>query len=147
MRVLNRSSLPTAEIRALARRELGRARPGSVIVLDRPFGSSRQGHVRYTDRRVRVWIGGTTEYPYTSAYGSTRSSSSSEELAGFPRFTIRDWREDLVATAAHEALHLERMDPGDRAGELAAERYAAKRLELYRSRRRRSLLERIRELL
>lgn len=142
MRILNRSSYPSAEIRSIVRRELARRRAGTVIVLDRPHGSDRQGHVRYRDRRVRIWIGGTTAYPYSSAYGAVGGG----ELEGFPRYTVSDWREDLVASAAHEGFHLEREDPGDRAGELAAERYALARLQLYRARRRPSLLERIREL-
>lgn len=140
MRILNRSSCPTSEVRALVRRELARSKPGTVVVLDRPRDSDRQGHVRYRDRRVRIWIGGTTAYPYTSAYGAPGGG----ERSGFPRITVHDWREDLVATAAHEAVHVERQDPGDRAGELAAERRAVARLALYRARHRRSLLERIR---
>lgn len=142
MRILNRSKCPSPEIRRLVRRELGGADAGTVLVIDRPRGSDRQGHVRYQDRRVRIWIGGTTEYPYTSAYGARGGG----ELAGFPEYTIRDWREDLVATAAHESVHLRRRDPGDRAGELAAERHALARLGLYRRRGGRSLLERIRAL-
>jgi len=130
VRILNRSNLPTAQIRALVRRELLRARPGSVLVLERPFESDRQGHVRYTDRRVRIWIGGTTEYPYTSTYGGPRGG----ERPGFPRVTVRDWREDLVATAAHEAEHLRAHDRGEDDDELAAERRALERLRRHRGR-------------
>lgn len=141
MRVLNRTRYPTDEIRELVRRELLRAGAGVVLVLERPIGDDRQGHVRYRDRRVRIWIAQPEELPYSSSY---------EELAGagaFPTYTVRDWREDLVASAAHEAWHLRRRDPGDPDSELAAERHAIARLELYRSRRPRlSLLERIREL-
>lgn len=137
MRVLNRTRYPTAEIRELARRELMRSGAGVVLVLERPIGDDRQGHVRYRDRRVRIWIADPADLPYSSSY----------DAAGrFPTYTVRDWREDLIATAAHESWHLRRMDPGDRDDELEAERHAIARLELYRRRRSRSLLERIREL-
>lgn len=141
MRILNRSSEPTSEIRRILRRELARAHPGTVYVLDRPFGSDRQGHVRYSDRRVRIWIGGTTDYPYASTYGGPRGG----ELAGFPRVTVRDWREDLIATAAHEAEHLRAHDRGDPDDELAAERHALARIRSHRGQaeRRRGLLGRI----
>lgn len=128
MRVLNRTNLPTREIRAIVRRELARAHPGTVLILERPPGSDRQGHVRYSDRRVRIWIAGTTRYPYSSSYA---------QLAGAPTYTVRDWREDLIASAAHEGYHLRAGadDRGEAEHELAAERRAIARLERHRGRR------------
>lgn len=139
MRILNRTEIPDREIRSIVRRELARVDPRTVIVLPRPPGSDRQGHVRYRDRRVRIWIAGTTRYPYSSSYA---------ELAGAPTYRVRDWREDLIATAAHEAYHLRAgaADAGEREHELAAERRAIARLELHRKRSPRGILELLREL-
>jgi hypothetical protein len=139
VRILNRTDLPDREIRLIVRRELAHADPGTVLVLERPPGSDQQGHVRYRDRRVRIWIAGTTRYPYSSSYA---------QLAGAPEYRVRDWREDLVATAAHEAYHLRAgaNDRGQDEHELEAERRAVVRLELYRRRSRRGILERIRAL-
>lgn len=49
-------------------------------------------------------------------------------LAGAPRYTTYDWREELVTTLAHEAVHVE--DPA--ATELEAERRAVAELRRYR---------------
>lgn len=137
MRILNRTRYPDAEIRAICRRELARSRAGSVIVIERtPATRDLQGHVRWSDRRVRIWLGG--EYPYTSAYRGIRAA---------PEHEIRDWREDLVASAAHEAWHLRTGTGDDRESELAAERHAIARLQLHRRRApRRGILELLREL-
>ncbi len=128
MRLLNRSSYPTHQVRAIVRRELLRSGAGVVLVMDRPSGSNRQGHVRYRDRRVRIWIGGTTAYPFTSAYGEIGGG----ERPGFPRYKVSDWREDLAGTAAHEAYHLRHRERGT---ELEAERAAIRGVGRERRRR------------
>ena len=49
-------------------------------------------------------------------------------LVTAPWITVRDWRERLVALAAHEAFHVHQFREGLRRSEVAAERWAAKKL-------------------
>jgi hypothetical protein len=126
VRILNRSSYPTAEVRRIVRRELARSRAGVVRVLDRPRSSDLEGQVRYTDRQMRIWIGaGRGEFPFHHVYAGAP--------AGWPEWDVNDWREDLVTTAAHESYHLRAHDRGDDDDELAAERHALERLRRYRA--------------
>jgi hypothetical protein len=129
VRILNRSSRPTHEIRRILRRELARARPGSVYVFDRAHAEDpRQGHVRYDDRRVRFWLGRDREYPFSSTYAGPRGAV----LEGAPEYVVTDWREELVANAAHEAYHLRAHDRGDVEDEISAERHALARVGRHR---------------
>lgn len=143
MRILNRSSRTTAEIRRIVRRELARSRPGTVYVFDREDPADpRQGHARYVDRRVRIWLGRDQDYPFASSYPGPRGG----ELEGAPRYVVTDWREELIATAAHEAYHLRAHDRGEPEDEIAAERHALARVRRHRGQDRPSLLGRILEL-
>ncbi len=143
MRTLNRSSRPTSEIRAILRRELARSRAGSVFLFDRMDpDDERQGHVRYEDRRVRIWLGLDRHYPFSSSYRGPRGGAA----AGFPEYVVTDWREELIATAAHEGYHLRHEDRGAPDDELAAERFALARVRTHRARRPRSWIRRILEL-
>ena len=49
-------------------------------------------------------------------------------LVTAPWITVRDWRERLVALAAHEAFHIHQFREGLRRSEVAAERWALKKL-------------------
>jgi hypothetical protein len=49
-------------------------------------------------------------------------------LVTAPWITVRDWRERLVALAAHEAFHVHQFREGLRRSEVAAERWALKKL-------------------
>ena len=49
-------------------------------------------------------------------------------LVTAPWITVRDWRERLVALAAHEAFHIHQFRQGLRRSEVAAERWALKKL-------------------
>jgi hypothetical protein len=49
-----------------------------------------------------------------------------------PSITVRDWRERLVALAAHEAFHVRQFRQGLRRSEVAAERWANSRLAAWR---------------
>ena len=49
-------------------------------------------------------------------------------LVTAPWITVRDWRERLVALAAHEAFHVHQFREGLRRSEVAAEKWAVKRL-------------------
>ncbi len=49
-------------------------------------------------------------------------------LVTAPWITVRDWRERLVALAAHEAFHVHQFREGLRRSEVAAERWALRKL-------------------
>ena len=49
-------------------------------------------------------------------------------LVTAPWITVRDWRERLLALAAHEACHIHQFREGLRRSEVAAERWALKKL-------------------
>ncbi len=49
-------------------------------------------------------------------------------LVTAPWITVRDWRERLLALAAHEAFHVHQFREGLRRSEVAAERWALKKL-------------------
>jgi hypothetical protein len=79
---------------------------------------------RWGQRLRRVRGGYQVRYlePRRHPYGGQRS----------PLIRMADWREALVAVAAHEARHLWQYAQQARRSEVDAERYAALRLELYR---------------
>jgi hypothetical protein len=52
----------------------------------------------------------------------------------FPMISYADWREALVAVAAHEAMHIEQFKQGRPRSELETSRFEADALERYRSR-------------
>jgi hypothetical protein len=60
--------------------------------------------------------------PVRHPYGGKRS----------PLILMRDWREALVAVAAHEARHIWQFETGARRSEVDAEQFAAQRLAEYR---------------
>lgn len=51
-----------------------------------------------------------------------------------PRYTMADWREHVISTTAHEAIHSLEMSNGLRASELRAERGAVAVLKAWRAR-------------
>ena len=57
-------------------------------------------------------------------------------LVTAPWITVRDWRERLVALAAHEAFHVHQFREGLRRSEVAAERWALKKLAEWTTARR-----------
>lgn len=67
---------------------------------------------------VRVDVG----IPFRHPYGGIRS----------PFIEVRDWREALVAIAAHEGRHVQQFQRSRPRSEVDAERFAAKRLEAFR---------------
>jgi hypothetical protein len=52
-----------------------------------------------------------------------------------PVFTAHDWRDQLLAVAAHEAYHVKQFRNGMRRSEVAAERWAFRALERTRASR------------
>ena len=77
-------------------------------------------HWSYSDGRHRYQRPVLDRHPY----GGKRS----------PLIEMADWREGLVAVAAHEARHVYQAQRGKPASEVDAERFAAKRLAEYRTR-------------
>jgi hypothetical protein len=75
---------------------------------------ARRKGARYTHER-RVWR--------THGYGGVRS----------PIVEFRDWRDALVAVAAHEARHIWQYQSDERRSEVDAERYAVDRLTRFRA--------------
>ncbi len=79
---------------------------------------------RWGQRLRRVRGGYQVRYlePRRHPYGGQRS----------PLITMNDWREALVAVAAHEARHIRQYQAKARRSEVDAEQYAALRLAEYR---------------
>ena len=72
----------------------------------------------YHSYPVKIRFGRIVRHPY----GGIRS----------PLITLADWREALVALAAHEARHHQQMKLKRRLSEVDAERFSAKRLAAFR---------------
>ena len=75
---------------------------------------------------VRLWLPTILRnraYPKTYRYPGRRTA---------PWITVRDWRERLVALAAHEAFHVHQVREGLRRSEVSAERWAERILESWR---------------
>jgi hypothetical protein len=64
-------------------------------------------------------------YPKTYRYPRRKTA---------PWITVGDWRERLVALAAHEAYHVHQFREGIRRSEVQAERWARARLDMWRAR-------------
>lgn len=116
----NATVYPTSTIGELAR----------WVFADRP--RPKRIEVRAFDRRRD-----RDTYGLTSPAGGTvrvrmiegwPSEHCYPDLAGAPTYTTYDWREELVVTLAHEAVHV--ADPA--ASELEAERHAVAELRRYR---------------
>jgi hypothetical protein len=85
----------------------------------RPARSRSDPATRYL---VRLRLPGMLRnggYPRSYRYPGRRTA---------PWITVRDWRERLVALAAHEACHVRQFREGLRRSEVEAERWAAHRL-------------------
>lgn len=78
---------------------------------------------------VRLWVPTvfrSRAYPRTYHYPKRKTA---------PSITVLDWQERLVALAAHEAFHVHQFREGLRRSEVAAERWAERRLRAWRSAR------------
>lgn len=92
-----------------------------------PPAARRRGApgIRYL---VRLRLPGTLRnraYPKTFRYRGRKTA---------PWITVVDWRERLLALAAHEACHIRQFRGGLRRSEIEAERWAQAALEAWRSR-------------
>ena len=63
-------------------------------------------------------------YPFVWRYPKRKTA---------PQMTARDWRERLLAVAAHEAYHVRQFRQGMRRSEVTAERWAQRTLDRYRA--------------
>lgn len=135
MQIVNRTAHPDDELRELALE----AAPGlarrrvAVAVVQRNFANdTRRGFTRDRDKAV-VWIflAHPDHYPLRDEFvvGARQRVP----------LTLYDWREEFVATLAHESVHV----AGDN-DETRAERAARAALALYRRRHRvRGILARL----
>ena len=77
---------------------------------------------------VRLWLPRTLrDRGYPRSYRYVRRSTA-------PWITVGNWRERLVALAAHEAFHVRQFREGLRRSEVQAERWALQTLERWRAR-------------
>lgn len=84
------------------------------------------------ERLVTIGIGAPECFPLDTAIGQPGT------LHGYggkrsPIITMNDWREALVAVAAHEARHVWQFEHEAPGSEIDAERFAAARLDEYRA--------------
>jgi hypothetical protein len=117
---------------------LERARPRAAVFVGRAYPelpSRPRTHdgARYLVRLMLPSVIRNRGYPVTYRYRG---------LSTAPWITVQDWRERLVALAAHEAYHVHQFREGLRRSEVQAERWALRRLSSWRAEPRVADLER-----
>ena len=142
MRLTNSSDYPTEEVAALVAFAMKGVKTTRLAVKVKNCSGAYGGmayegvpristayKLRSVDRLVTVRIGKPSWFPSsnmspgaTHPYGGKRS----------PLIEHRNWREALVAVAAHEARHIWQYQHNKSRSEVDAERFAAKRLSAYR---------------
>lgn len=81
---------------------------------------------------VTIKIGNSVSYPVGPHNRNGKAPHEVGPRNRFPFFTYADWREWLVAAAAHEARHIHQYRHGKRRSELDCERFAETALTRYR---------------
>ena len=81
---------------------------------------------------VTIKIGNGVRYPVGPHNRNGKAPHEVGPRNRFPFFTYADWREWLVAAAAHEARHIHQYRCGERRSELDCERFAEQALTRYR---------------
>jgi hypothetical protein len=81
---------------------------------------------------VTIKIGTGVKYPVGPQNRNGKAPHEVGPRNQFPFFTYADWREWLVAAAAHEAFHTHQYRHADRRSELECERFAEQALMRYR---------------
>jgi hypothetical protein len=136
VQLVNRTAHPDAELRELAVEAAPPlARRGlAVAIVQRNFANdTRRGFTTASRKVVWIFLAHPDHYPLREEYVVGMRQS------GLRPPTLYDWREEFVATLAHEAVHA--MGDDD---ETRAERAARAALALYRRRHRiRGLLARL----
>ena len=98
-RVINRTRYPVHEVRELVRRGMGDLlEDDRLTVYILPIkGASREGLTRANEVRIitRIWLGIPSDFP-----------ADQVPEPGNQPYALRDWREALLHTAAHEAWHI-----------------------------------------
>ena len=84
------------------------------------------------DRLVTIGIGAPECFPLDTAIGE-RGALHGYGGKRSPIITMNDWREALVAVAAHEGRHVWQLQHEAPGSEVDAERFAAARLDEYRA--------------
>jgi hypothetical protein len=84
---------------------------------------------------VTIKIGNGVSYPVGPQNRNGKAPDEVGPRNRFPFFTYGDWREWLVAAAAHEARHIHQYRQGERRSEVDCERFAEEALNRYRSER------------
>lgn len=158
MRLKNTSNRPDDEVRSLVEFAMKGVRTErlAVNVKNGTRGSSGMAYdhtpdmsptrkLKTVDMLVTLHIGPDSSFPRSNE--ATKWDPSKVSPGGYvlrklghgyggkrsPLFTCVDWRETLVAIAAHEARHIYQYLHDKRRSEVDAERYALKRLEAYRA--------------
>jgi hypothetical protein len=115
VKIVNTTPHPTAEVGRVLRFGFGRHQPELVRVRIRGSRSGALGATSPTGRVVHIGLSGA--YPTEHHYPGVRRA---------PRMTVANWREELVAIAAHEATHVAGGDDelgGEFAAKLALQRW------------------------
>jgi hypothetical protein len=81
---------------------------------------------------VTILVGSAESFPVREhRYGFTEPGPRNQ----FPIISYADWREGLVAVAAHEAMHVQQFKQGDPRSELQTSHFEAETLDRYRANR------------
>jgi hypothetical protein len=91
---------------------------------DLPPGRARAGTTRFLVQIEMPRKPSAAGYPFVWRYPNRKTA---------PDLMARDWRERLLAVAAHEAYHVKQFRHGMRRSEVTAERWAQRTLDRYRA--------------
>jgi hypothetical protein len=81
---------------------------------------------------MTIKLGNGASFPVGPLNRNGKSPGEVGPRNRFPFFTYADWREWLVACAAHEARHIHQYRHGTRRSEVDCERFAEETLDRYR---------------
>lgn len=150
MRFLNFSQYPDDEVRQLvtmAMRDVDtvgvavhvkNSRRGAYrgMAYDGVPAISRAARHKRTRYLITIGIGAPDRFPVDNLVSTTRNGVTERHPYGgkrSPLIEMADWREALVAVAAHEARHIQQFQWHARRSEVDAERFAARALQRYRA--------------
>jgi hypothetical protein len=128
MKVVNSSHKNTKEVNRLVRWTADYSGAshllGTVLVCD--MTEAHGFHLDGEDKSiVLIQLGRDQSFPYTYRYPGLKTA---------PQYTLRNWKEHLVSTVAHESTHALESKLKRRHSEIRAEYMAIAVLEAYRAR-------------
>lgn len=128
MKFTNLSQYDTQEVRELVETATKgiKLRKVKVTVTNTKHTYAGRAWDSWPYRRMLIRIGSPDQFPITCKYPRKKTA---------PTYEMRDWREGIVAVAAHEARHIYQYKFNKRRSEIDAERWAVKKLEEYRVKR------------